>query len=274
MILETERLQAPDGCVRLLQITDTHLFANADSQLLGVRTADSLAAVLERVQSNAHPFDCILATGDLSQDHTAESYQRFATMMAPLGKPIYWLPGNHDDAPLMTQQLYEAGISEAKWLVGEHWQIILLDTQVRTKPHGVLADHQLAALDHALRTHPDKHALIALHHQGVPVGCAWLDQHNLKNADDMFAVLARYPQTRTLLFGHVHQEFDEVHRGIRLIASPSTCIQFKPLCDDFTLDESGPGWRYLTLHPDGRIDTQVWRLPAGSFIPDSQARGY
>ncbi|MDO2949476.1 3',5'-cyclic-AMP phosphodiesterase [Aeromonas simiae] len=272
--METELPQAPDGCVRLLQITDTHLFANAEAQLLGVRTADSLAAVIERIQGNDHPFDLILATGDLSQDHSAESYQRFADMLAPLGKPIYWLPGNHDDGALMTQSLYEAGISEQKWMIGKHWQIILLDTQVRGKPHGLLADHQLAALDHVLRSHPDKHTLIALHHQGIPVGCAWLDQHNLKNADDLFAVLARHPQGKTLLFGHVHQEFDELHKGVRLIASPSTCIQFKPLCDEFTLDESGPGWRYLTLHPDGRVESQVWRLPPNSFIPDPTARGY
>lgn len=38
----------------------------------------------------------------------------------------------------MTEYLHAAGISEAKQLVGEHWQVILLDTQVRGKPHGVL----------------------------------------------------------------------------------------------------------------------------------------
>ena len=106
------------------------------------------------------------------------------------------------------------------------------------------------------------------------MGCAWLDQHNLKNADDLFAVLARHPQQKTILFGHVHQEFDEVYQGVRLIASPSTCIQFKPLSDGFALDESGPGWRYLTLHSDGRIASQVWRLPVGQFVPDPDATGY
>jgi Icc protein len=55
---------------------------------------------------------------------------------------------------------------------------------------------------------------------------------------------------------------------------PSTCIQFKPLSDGFALDESGPGWRYLTLHPDGRVASQVWRLPLGQFVPDPNATGY
>ena len=67
MILETELPQAQDGSVRLLQITDTHLFASAEGRLLAVRTAESLAAVLEQVQANEHPYEVILATGDLSQ---------------------------------------------------------------------------------------------------------------------------------------------------------------------------------------------------------------
>ena len=121
VILETELPQAQDGSVRLLQITDTHLFASAEGRLLAVRTAESLAAVLEQVQANEHPYEVILATGDLSQDHSPESYQRFASMMAPLGRPIYWLPGNHDDSPLMTEYLHAAGISESKQLVGDHW---------------------------------------------------------------------------------------------------------------------------------------------------------
>lgn len=273
-MLQTELPQAHDGSVRLLQITDTHLFANPEGQLLAMVSAQSLAAVLNAVSANPHPYEAVLATGDLSQDHSPESYLRFADMMAPLGKPIYWLPGNHDDSLVMNEQLHNAGISEAKLLVGEHWLVLLLDTQVRGKPHGRLADHQLALLDGVLRRYPQHHVLIALHHQAVPVGCAWLDQHNLKNADELFTVLARHPQQKTILFGHVHQEFDEVHHGVRLISSPSTCVQFKPLSDDFALDTSGPGWRYLTLHPDGRLATQVWRLPMGQFVADSQASGY
>ena len=63
-----------------------------------VPTAQSLAAVLERVQANEHPPDLIRHRGS-SQDHSPESHQRFASMMAPPARPIYWLPGNHDDGP-------------------------------------------------------------------------------------------------------------------------------------------------------------------------------
>jgi Icc protein len=98
VILETELPQAPDGSVRLLQITDTHLFASAEGRLLaGPRRESGRRA--ERVQANEHPFDLILATGDLSQDHSPESYQRFASMMAPWLAPSTGCPATTTTAP-------------------------------------------------------------------------------------------------------------------------------------------------------------------------------
>lgn len=263
-----------DGVVELLQITDTHLFADKDTDLLGIATYHSCRAVVDAVHSDPMPRDAILATGDLSQDHSPESYAHFTQLMSELSPPVYWLPGNHDDAPVMQQMLDMAGISNAKHLLFDHWQLLLLDTQLCGKVHGELSAGQLAMLEQAISQYPQHHLLVAVHHQAVPVGCAWLDQHDLKNADAFKAVLARHQSSTAVLFGHVHQGFDEVHEGIRYLASPSTCIQFKPLSDEFALDTTAPGWRALSLYPDGRLSTQVWRLPPAAFVPDFSAKGY
>jgi len=166
------------------------------------------------------------------------------------------------------------GIHPEMQLVGEHWQVILLDSQVYGTPHGWLSHLQLAELEAALQQHPEKYALICLHHHTFPVGSIWLDQHDLKNANDFLTLLARYPQVKAVMCGHVHQEYDQIHQGIRFLTSPSTCIQFKPLSVDFSLDTMSPGWRYLQLYPDGRLATQVWRLDPGQFVPDLQSTGY
>lgn len=266
--------QPDDGIVRLLQISDTHLFADPNRDLLGIVTAASFQAVLDAIADLPIAHDVVLATGDLSQDHTAESYQRFASMANNLNKPIHWLPGNHDHRVLMQNELQTAGIRPEMQLVSEHWQVILLDSQVYGTPHGWLSHLQLEQLETALQQHPEKHALICLHHHTFPVGSIWLDQHDLKNANDFLAVLARYPQVRAVLCGHVHQEYDQLHQGIRFLTSPSTCVQFKPLNVDFALDTLSPGWRYLQLYPDGSIATQVWRLAPGQFSPDLKSTGY
>ncbi|MDP5292107.1 3',5'-cyclic-AMP phosphodiesterase [Oceanimonas sp. CHS3-5] len=265
---------AGNGILELTQITDTHLFADKDGDLLGVPSWHSCRAVVDAMKEELTGCDAILATGDLSQDQSAESYRHFVTMMAELAPPVFWLPGNHDEAPLMQEELDSAGISQGKHLLGEHWQVLLLDTQARGHTYGRLSEQQLALLDEAIDTYPNHHLLVAVHHQTVLVGCAWLDQHNLRNPEALQTRLARHRGSKVVLCGHVHQGFDQVQDGIRYLASPSTCIQFKPLSDEFALDHTAPGWRQLSLYPDGRLSTRVWRLPPDAFVPDFSARGY
>ncbi len=263
-----------DQPIRLLQITDTHLFAEAEGQLLGIRTAESFQAVLDAVNAQQQPFDLILATGDLSQDYSTASYSRFADMVRPLSRPVFWLPGNHDDGPLMRRVMPDFGISDARQVLLPNWQIILLDTQVYSVPHGWLKPEQMSFLEQCLSSQPERYSVICLHHNTFPVGSTWLDQHDLKNGGDLLGLLERFPRARLVLCGHVHQETDLEHNGVRFISSPSTCIQFEPLSRDFGLDTKGPGWRYLQLYPNGRVETQVYRLPDGHFVPDGAATGY
>jgi 3',5'-cyclic-AMP phosphodiesterase len=55
----------------------------------------------------------------------------------------------------------------------------------------------------------------------------------------------------------VHQPLDEMRDGLRVIATPSTCAQFKPLSDEFAVDDAPPAWRTLSLHADGRLETTL-----------------
>ena len=86
----------PQDIVRVLQITDPHLFAEADNNLRGTVTADTLNAVVDHVLEQRWPADFVVLTGDLVQDDSAGAYNQFKTIMGRLGMPIYCLPGNHD----------------------------------------------------------------------------------------------------------------------------------------------------------------------------------
>lgn len=261
--------------VRILQITDTHLFAGEHETLLGVNTHRSYHAVLEAIHAEARPYDIVVATGDLAQDHSVAAYQHFANGIATLNKTCLWLPGNHDFQPAMVDTLANAGVNPAKhMLLGDYWQIILLDSQVFGVPHGELSDYQLEWLERTLSLYPQRHALILLHHHPLSSGCTWLDQHSLRNAHMLGEVLQHYPLAKTLLCGHIHQDLDLQWEGRRLLATPSTCIQFKPLCTNFTIDTLSPGWRYLDLHPDGTLTTELHRLDGTEFRPDLDSDGY
>ncbi|MEY8712174.1 3',5'-cyclic-AMP phosphodiesterase [Mangrovibacter phragmitis] len=266
---------ADEASIRILQITDTHLFAGKDETLLGVNTWSSYRAVLAAIHKEARPFDLIVATGDLAQDQSNEAYQHFAEGVSSLAVPCVWLPGNHDFQPAMFSSLKESGISSSKQvLAGKSWQVLLLDSQVFGVPHGELSEYQLEWLEKKLAENPDRQTLLLLHHHPLPAGCSWLDQHSLRNAQALDDVLQRYTGVKHLLCGHIHQEMDVDWNGRRMMATPSTCVQFKPHCANFTLDTVAPGWRWITLHPDGSLTTEVCRLSGSAFSPDTDSEGY
>jgi Icc protein len=269
------QIVATEETVHLLQITDTHLFGDAEGCLLGVNTEQSFQAVVEGICQQGIAFDAILATGDISQDHSPSSYAKFAKSIQRLEKPCYWLPGNHDYKPSMDAVFPSSQIIEIPHvLAGEYWQIILLNSQVEGLPHGFLEAEQLAILDEKLQQHPERHTLVLLHHNALPIGSAWLDQHRLQRAHLFWDILRKHDNVRAVLSGHVHQSFDKTHQNIQVMATPSTCIQFKANSDEFALDTLSPGWRYLQLHRDGSLTTQLCRLPCGQFVPDFESDGY
>ena len=95
----------------------------------------------------------------------------------------------------------------------------------------------------------------------------------LDNPAAFFRVIDRYPQVRGVLWGHVHQEFTGRRDQILLLGSPSTCIQFLPGSRAFAMDSLTPGFRWLELRADGRIDTGIRRVAAYPRPLDLSNRG-
>jgi len=58
------------------------------------------------------------------------------------------------------------------------------------------------------------------------------------------------------------------------MASPSTCVQFLPKSTAFAVDHAAPGYRWLSLFEDGRIETGVERLDEIPGAVDLASAGY
>jgi Icc protein len=264
-----------NSSLRIVQISDIHLFADATRSLLGVNTQESFDTVVDLLHADPLKPDLILLTGDLSQDGTEASYQRIAEQLNAFKVPVFCIPGNHDDSDVMkTTYSSNQQISLDKHKIWESWQIILLDSQKPGAVEGYLAQSELLYLEECLRAYPEHKAIVVFHHQPIPVGTVWLDKLGLTNADALWALVGRFPQVETVLFGHVHQEHEGVKNGIRYYSSPSTCIQFKTNNVEFALEELAPGYRWIELTIDGQLQTGVQRAAhyIGQF--DKQAKGY
>lgn len=243
--------------MRLLHITDPHLHADPAARLRGVCTDATLRAVLDHAMAGPRRPDAILATGDLVQDETRAGYRRFRDLLAPLGLPVFCIPGNHDAPGLMAEVLdgpqFQVGGSAR--LGG--WRLVCLDSYAAHDDGGRLAPAELTRLRAALAEAPAAPTLVALHHHPVPMGSRWLDGVALRNPEELLAIVTADPQVRAVAWGHVHQASDRWQGGLRLLSTPSTCAQFRPHWDDFALDDLPPGYRWLDLGADGRLRTEV-----------------
>ena len=242
--------------VRLTQFTDLHLYGDANGRLRGVTTLASLSAALEHARQGVWPPDALLVTGDLVQDDPA-GYAHFRRLFGPLGLPVLCLPGNHDLPEAMRRELSCPPFVTASHVDLCLWRIVLLDSVMPGSAGGVLSETSLATLDRLLADAGRRHALVCLHHQPVPLSSLWLDQVGLSNAEKFFAVIDRHPNVRGVVWGHVHQSFDALRNGVRLLATPSTCAQFLPHVEQFAVDDRPPAYRTLELRPDGSIVTEV-----------------
>lgn len=260
--------------VRIVQITDTHLKGYPGGTLLGLDTDDSLQAIIDLVKTEYPNPDLILGTGDLADSGAAGAYERLLDYFGAISDEHYWLPGNHDLRDVMID------VGGARRLpdvirVGA-WQIIMLDSQIPGEVGGHLGEQELGKLDEYLAAGEAAglYSLVCLHHQPVPIGCSWLDEQMVQDADAFFAVLDRYKQVRGVLWGHVHQALDTMRNDLRLLCTPSTCVQFLPQQEDFAVDTLSPGYRWMELGSDGVIRTGVSRAESREFFVDRDASGY
>lgn len=262
--------------VRVIQVSDTHLFADKKDTLLKVNTYNSFKTVMQQVeaevQSAKKPF--LVFTGDVSQDEKPLAYQHIVDNTQHLNCDMAWLPGNHDDPQLMQKVFSHCKLSAQKHFIIGNWQLILLDSHWPQHVTGFLAAHQLQWLDKTLQEN-SQHALIFVHHHVLPVGCDWLDPQLIKNHTEFLEIIDRYPQIQGIVSGHVHQESEQIRDKVRFITAPSTSIQFKPHSVKFALDTLMPGYRTIDLLANGNFVTDVHRVKHSDlFVPDLRSQGY
>ena len=245
--------------LRLLHFTDLHLAADPAATLRGIRPAATLRQTLAQAQAHGEATswtpDAIVVTGDVVHDDP-RGYELFREIFAGRGVPVCCIPGNHDDAAALARTLGQAPFITTGSLDIGGWRLGLLDTSVPGQDGGQLASSQLQLLERELASAAGP-VLVCLHHHPVPVASDWLDRIGLGNATDFFRIIDAHRAARAILWGHVHQPFDAVRRGVRLLATPSTCSQFLPLAHDFAIDPRPPAFRTLDLQADGRLLTDL-----------------
>lgn len=245
--------------LRLLHITDPHLFADPGASLRGTVTADSLARVLGHVAKSDWEPDVVAMTGDVIQDDSRKAYERFRDLLVPLERPVHCVPGNHDLPDIMREVLgappflWCAAVEHGRWLVAG------IDSRIEGAANGRVTEAEVERLNEALRRSPAEHAVVCLHHPPLPVGSPWLDALGLENGQAFLEAVAASGKVRLVLFGHVHQAFDGGIGPIRILSTPSTGSQFERFSEEYAVSTEPPAYRRIALGDDGSVESElVW----------------
>jgi Icc protein len=258
----------------LVQISDSHLFSDSKKTLCGLRTYDSLTQVLSAVRKSKISASAILATGDLSQDGSPASYRLFLKRMKVLDRPVFALPGNHDNPSVMARILKKGPVQAVKIVVLGNWTIFFLDSTLLGRNEGRFKPRELAQLKRYLSINPNPHTLICFHHNTLPTKSRWLDTMTIQNAKDFYRIVDRHKTIRAIVYGHIHQSFEKTRKGVRHLGAPSTCLQFQPKSKTMNLDKAAPGFRWIRLYSNGKIQTAVVRVKNYQLKPDYKATRY
>ena len=245
-----------ENTLRILQLTDPHLFADRDEALRDTVTWQSLSAAIEHYRASTWEADLVYLTGDLVQDDSREAYRNLRALVDPIGLPVHVVPGNHDVPAVMREEL--ADYAACSTIDTDGWRIIGIDTYEPGVASGLVGNAELDRLRELLAA-SDRPVAIFMHHPPVDLGSEWLDGVGLDDRDAFLELARNSGRVRLIVFGHVHQAFDNEDPNVRIIGTPSTGRQFKPGSREFAVDDLPPAYRQLEFGVDGSFSTElVW----------------
>ncbi|MCO4797819.1 MAG: metallophosphoesterase [Colwelliaceae bacterium] len=239
------------------QISDCHLYEEKKALHYGVNVFDNLCHVLTHIKEE-NIADFIIFTGDLTQDHSEQSYQNFidAVKVTKTNIPIYFLAGNHDEPELLNKYLKHAPFIQEKIIELPYWQLILVNSKSET-PSGFVSscesEYLLKSLDDT------KNQLLLMHHHPMNVDY-FIDKHGLQNQQTFYQTLDKIKGFRGVSCGHVHNAIELSlninNKNMPLFTCPATSIQFKK---SSSLENSGKpaGYRAFMLGKNGIIKSKA-----------------
>jgi 3',5'-cyclic AMP phosphodiesterase CpdA len=245
----------------IAQLSDPHIGAGWIDPDPATLLSAAVAAVA-RLGPNV-----VIVSGDLVENARDAEYEGVREALEPLDVPVHVLPGNHDDRDALHRHFGVPGEG------GEPVQysvdlgplrLVVLDSTVPGHEHGELDRERLEWLERELAAAPERPTLIAMHHPPLVTGAPAIDAIALRDEGRraLGDVLARHPQVRKVVAGHVHRTVEAELAGRAVLAIPSTYAELQldfGAAELSTVDEG----RGYALHAcvDGTLVSHVENLP-------------
>ncbi len=210
----------------IAQISDLHIKPPGTLAYGRVDTAKALERCVAALNAFIPAPDFVVISGDLADTPNAEEYDDLKRLLAPMKLPFAGIPGNHDSRELMRSAFpdapyaFSSGALNQKIEVAE-LDLLLLDSGVPGKPHGLLEPPTLQWLEQSLSSSASRPALIFLHHPPFIAGIWHMDRQNLRNASELADIVRRHPRVRLVATGHLHRAIVTMFAGVPCTICPA-----------------------------------------------------
>jgi Icc protein len=216
----------------IAQISDPHIVLPGALLYGRVDTADFLQRAVAELSRLDPPPDIVVITGDLVDKGEPAEYERLRSLLAPLTRPVFVIPGNHDAREPLRAAFGGDGYLPRdgflQYAVEDHpVRLVALDTLIPGEGGGELCAERLLWLDRTLAAAPERPTLVMMHHPPFATGIARMDRAGLRGIDAFAAVIARHGQIERILCGHLHRAIDRRFAGTVAGTAPSTAHQIR-----------------------------------------------
>lgn len=258
-----------------VQITDHHLTKDETQLTRGFSTWSSYRAVLRHIACTlGNRIDFIVSTGDIVEPASESAYRTVLNALAadtvgaavpgPVrvsiagldGMPMYFLPGNHDDALALRRVFFPATAAQERMnlrFAHKGVNFICLDWG-----RDACAASTPGMLDWlAAQLADDQPTVILTHHPIEPVGVRWLDQFVPPDAERFWEIVEGR-NILAVLSGHFHMTTEQVVLGIPVFTLRSTAFQFARH-DSPLLALEPPHYRLVAIQ-DGILTSRVYEV--------------
>lgn len=219
------------------QISDTHILAHASDPSAMQLRADCLRRCVADI--NKQQPDAVIFTGDTTQHGQPEEYARLRVLLAPLGAPLYMVPGNRDEKDEMRAAFSDhaylpKGGAFFQYVIEQHAvRLVAIDSTSHGERKGVFCRARQAWLEDVLSFQPHQPALLFIHHPPFDIDDHYVGGYRRpEEAAALADIVSRHPQVAGLICGHVHWLIEREWAGTQARVMPSVAVDLRKGIDE------------------------------------------
>lgn len=249
--------------VKLIQLSDLHLVPPGKLTSKVLDTNAILEETINEILRKKDYFgkiECLVVTGDVSDDGSIESYLSAHEKLIKLNVPFLVIPGNHDLRNPMREVFNEhvefsTHSSQFDWVFKyEETVIVGLDSLVEGENFGFLEKTSLEFLSNQLSIHNGSDIVLLIHHPPIKTGIYFMDKIGLTNSSDLAECLKVTNHPVRILCGHVHGVYHGLLGIHPVVSAPSVCSAFEFNRKKFApvgFNRGPTGYAYLETSSNG-----------------------